>query len=83
MKATRDEIEKSGAFMKDFWAFIKRYYTPEPGDHWFNAMCDEANEIAGRNNCPFAVPLLCTFIRHQANIVNELERQLEQEGKTA
>ena len=51
MKATRDEIEKSGAFMKDFWAFIKKYYTPEDDDAWWNAMFDEANDIAGRNDC--------------------------------
>lgn len=76
-------IHEAHEFMNDFWQFIKKYYNPKIGDHWFNAMCDEANEIAGRNNCPFAVPLLCQFIRYQANIVNELERQQEQEGKTA
>lgn len=76
MVATKTEVEISGAFMKDYWAFIKKYYTPEPGDDWFDAMCDEANDIAGRNtNCPFAVKLLCAFIRYQADIVNELEKQ--------
>ena len=81
MIATKDEAAISGAFMKEFWAYIKKYYTPEPGDHWFNAMCDEANDIAGRNtDCPFAVKLLCAFIRFQADIVNEMEKQ---EGMSA
>lgn len=81
MKATRDEIEKSGAFMKDFWAFIKKYYTPEDDDAWWNAMFDEANDIAGRNDCPFAMKLLCSFMRFQQEALTEtLEKQ---EGKTA
>lgn len=76
MTATKDETSRSGAFMKEYWTFIKKYYTPEPGDYWFNAMCDEANELAGRHtDCPFTVALLCAFIRYQADIVNELEKQ--------
>ena len=78
MKATRDEIEKSGAFMKDFWAFIKKYYTPEDNDAWWNAMFDEANDIAGRNDCEFAVKLLCAFIQFQNDA---LDRSLKE--KTA
>ena len=37
-------IHEAHEFMNDFWQFIKKYYNPKIGDHWFNAMCDEANE---------------------------------------
>lgn len=80
MVATKAEVEKSGTFMKDFWSFIKKYYTPEDSDAWWNAMFDEANEIAGRNDCPWAVKLLCAFIQFQNDA---LDKQLKEARKTA
>ena len=81
MVATKTEVEKSGAFMRDFWTFIKKYYTPEDDDGWWNAMFDEANEIAGRNDCEFAVKLLCAFMKYQHDHLTEMLE--EQEDKTA
>lgn len=55
---TAEELKAEQEFMKDFWAFRKKYYHGEESDGFWDAASEEVNALGKKYNTYFSHGLL-------------------------
>ena len=76
---TKNDADRMGAFMREFWPFMKKYFTPEDADEYWDNILDDANRLADKYlNVPTTKALIVAFLKDR-----EKEYKNEQAAKKA
>lgn len=61
---TKQEADQVGAFMRDFWPFMKRYWAVEDADSFWDGFLDEADALVRKyEGISTAKALVIAYIR--------------------